>query len=80
MNQCKAIVDYMREHGSISNNEAVIKLGIGRLQARISDLRSAGHLYGLEEGEYIETTMTEFENKYTGRKGKYAEYSIVKAV
>lgn len=43
MNQCERILKYMERYGSISNREAVIELGIGRLASRICDLRKEGY-------------------------------------
>ena len=43
MNQCERILKYMQQFGSISNREAVIELGIGRLASRICDLRKEGY-------------------------------------
>lgn len=42
MTQHTLIIDYMREHGSISTYEAFIELGITKLTTRISELRKAG--------------------------------------
>lgn len=39
--QCELIVDYIREHGSISNLEAITELSVGRLASRIYDLKKA---------------------------------------
>lgn len=41
--QCGKILHYMREHGSITQAEAVEAIGCYRLGARIWDLRSRGH-------------------------------------
>lgn len=41
-NQKKRILQYMKIHGSISQGEAY-KIGIGRLSARIMELRIAGY-------------------------------------
>ncbi len=43
MNQCERILEYIERYGSISNREAVIELGIGRLASRICDLRKEGY-------------------------------------
>ena len=39
--QCEKILDYMRDHGSITARQAY-HLGIMRLASRISELRAAG--------------------------------------
>lgn len=41
-NQCRRIVDYVSEHGSITAQEAMNELGIFRLAARVSDLKDYG--------------------------------------
>lgn len=41
--QNQQILDYIREHGSISSYEAFLHLKILRLSARIFDLKEAGH-------------------------------------
>ena len=41
MTQNQRILEYMREHGSITQREA-IKLGCYRLSARIAELKSQG--------------------------------------
>ena len=43
MTQCEMIVDYMREHGSISPQEAVRDLHCYSLAARVKNLRDAGY-------------------------------------
>lgn len=42
MTQTQRIENYIKEHGSITNMEAMKELGILRLSARISDMRQAG--------------------------------------
>lgn len=42
MTQCERILKYMDDFGSISNYQATIDLGIGRLASRIHDLRRMG--------------------------------------
>lgn len=41
--QCTRIVNYMREHGSITQMEALKELGVFRLASRIHDLKEAGY-------------------------------------
>lgn len=43
VNQCEAVLSYIRRHGSITPLEALQELGVGRLAARINDLREQGH-------------------------------------
>lgn len=42
-NQCKRILKYIEQFGSISDREAVFDLGIGRLASRIYELRKEGY-------------------------------------
>ena len=41
--QIEKIVDYINEHGSITDNQAVRRLGIGRLASRIWDMKQLGY-------------------------------------
>ena len=42
MKQCERILAYLDEHGSITRMEAMSKLHIANLTARVADLRRAG--------------------------------------
>lgn len=42
MTQCERVVEYIRNHGSITQAEASKYLAVGRLAARVSDLRKKG--------------------------------------
>ena len=42
MTQNTMVLDWMREHGSITSRDAVNELGIQRLAARIHELRASG--------------------------------------
>lgn len=66
MNQNEQILEYMKEHGAISQREAV-KLGCYRLSARIHDLRRMG---------YIVIALTKRFETPEGRCGHYAEYRL----
>ena len=44
MTQHTLIIDFMREHGSITTYEAFMELGITKLTTRISELRRGGFL------------------------------------
>lgn len=48
MNQCEMIVEYLKEHGSITTHEAFFDLGISRLASRIHDLTEAGYSFKKE--------------------------------
>lgn len=43
MTQCQMIMSYINEHGSITPQEAMNKLGIMRLAARINEIDSPGY-------------------------------------
>ena len=67
MYQKNAILEYMREHGSISPLEALQEFGCLRLAARINDLK--------REGNRINRTMLHYTNA-AGRRVAYAVYSL----
>ena len=54
--QCQSLIDYLTRHGSITPNEALSALGIGRLSARVLDLKHGG--FG------IVTTMVEVPTRF----------------
>lgn len=54
-NQKQLILDYIQQYGSITNTEAVNDLGIGRLAARVEELRKLGYP--------IATVMEQGKNK-----------------
>ena len=41
--QARRILDYMNDHGSITQYEALQELGVMRLASRISELRKCGY-------------------------------------
>ena len=41
--QCQKIIEYCRQHGSITQLEAISCLGIMRLASRINDLKNSGY-------------------------------------
>ena len=65
MTQCDAILQHLREHGSITPREALDEYGCFRLAARINELRKAGH--------DIETMWTRFG------KQRWARYRLMPA-
>ena len=67
MNQCKRILEYIQRYGSISDREAVIDLGIGRLASRICDLR--------KEGYDIISERVKGKNRF-GETNYYARYKL----
>lgn len=42
-NQCRAVLAYIADHGTISGRDASHELGIERLAARVHDLKEAGY-------------------------------------
>lgn len=69
MTQCARILEYMREHGSITTSEAVNELGCNSLSRRITDLTSAGY--------NIVKTWQDGVNRW-GDKTRYLEYRLEK--
>lgn len=65
--QCDRIIQYIEDFGSITQMEALIDLGIMRLAARISEMRSKGYK--------IKTEFIHSKNRY-GEHMKYAKYSF----
>lgn len=68
MTQKEMILDYMRNHGGISQSEAFLQLGCSRLSGRIYDLRADGHT--------IFTDMVKGKNRY-GEPTEYAVYRLI---
>lgn len=72
--QCQRILDYMIDHGSITQLQALKDLGVFRLASRISELRKQGH--------QISSQMVKVENRYgeTCRVKRYrlsSDYTMV---
>ena len=65
--QTKRILDYMVEHGSITQIDALSECGIMRLASRISDLR--------KDGYPIASAMVKVENRF-GEKTSVKRYWI----
>ena len=63
--QYDRILDYMKEHGSITPMEAFSELGITRLAARVHELERKGFV--------IDREMEESKNRYGG-KSRYMRY------
>ena len=64
--QCKLILHYMKERGSITAKEALKLCGCMRLAARISDLKKRGIPIKSEPSYYIS------ENGYRVRHATYS--------
>lgn len=67
MTQCERILEYIRNHGSITQAEASKYLAVGRLAARISDLRA--------RGTKITTETVKVKNRF-GEKSEVARYKL----
>ena len=65
--QNQRVLQYMKDHGSISTMEAFADLGVTRLSARIKDLRTEGH--------EIEAKQEVSKNRY-GRAVNYCLYRL----
>lgn len=68
LTQCSRILQFMREHGSITQAEAAEELGCWRLGARIWDLRSRGH--------QIRRELVTGKNRF-GNNVRFARYSLI---
>lgn len=65
--QVTAVLDFIKNNGSITQKEASDELGVGRLAARISDLKKLGH--------EIKTEMIVVPTRYG--KTRVARYSLI---
>ena len=65
--QCERIIDYMHEHGGITQFEALNELGVMRLASRISELRRNGY--------EITSKMVKVKNRY-GEACRVKRYSL----
>lgn len=69
MSQVDRVQDYMEQHGSITQAEAIEAFGCYRLGARIADLK--------DRGVGIERIMEEGQNRF-GERTRYARYFLRK--
>lgn len=67
MSQSQMILEHLRTHGSITQQEAVELFGCYRLGARIYDLKAAGHK--------ISSVIREGVNRF-GARTRYAYYTL----
>lgn len=67
MSQTKQILEYIKEHGSITTLDAFTDIGCARLSARIADLRS--------EGVDIVSEQVAVKNRH-GKTCHVARYSL----
>ena len=68
MTQREAILEYIKEFGSITPYQAFADLGITKLATRISEMRKDGMTFKIE--------MVSTKNRY-GKSVSYAKYSFV---
>ena len=69
MSQCERIVQYINQHGSITQAEAMNDLGCYRLASRITDLKKLGFP--------IVSVWEEGKNRHD-EKVRYKRYSLAK--
>lgn len=67
MTQCERIIRHLQDVGSLTQTEAFMEYGIGRLSSRICELRAAGYPI---KSEYVTG-----ENRY-GEPVSYVRYSL----
>lgn len=67
-NKTEAVLNHLKEHGSITSLEAIEKYGATRLSAIIFNLRKRGYK--------IDTVDTDFVDRY-GYKSRYGNYILV---
>lgn len=65
--QCDRVLQYMKDFGSITQRQAIEDIAVGRLAARISDLKDRGYM--------IRTETETGKNRY-GESTSYARYSL----
>lgn len=66
--QNQRVIDYMTEHGSITQLQALNDIGVMRLASRISDLRKSGYV--------IAGSMETVKNRY-GEKCTIKRYRLI---
>ncbi len=62
MTQIEQVLEYLKEHGSITSMDAIVEFGCTRLAAKVFELRKQGY--------NIETI------KEKGKRGYYARYKL----
>ena len=71
MTQREAIIEYIKEFGSITPMQAYSDLGITKLATRISEMRKDGMTFKIE--------MVRSKNRY-GKSVSYAKYSFTEGL
>ena len=67
MTQCERILRHLQDGGTLTQAEAFIEYGIGRLSSRICELRAAGYP--------IKSEFVAGKNRY-GEPVSYVRYSL----
>lgn len=67
MKQADRVIEYIKEHGSITQRDAINDLGVACLAERVRDLRNAG--------VEVKKTMETSKNRW-GDVCRYARYSL----
>lgn len=67
-NKTEAVLNHLKQHGSITSLEAIENYGATRLSAIIFNLRKRGYK--------IDTVDTDFVDRY-GYKSRYGNYILV---
>lgn len=67
LSQCQRMVNYMKEHGSITVRQAEVELDINSPNRRLADLRERGYSFNEE--------WVEKKNRY-GEKVRYKVYRL----
>lgn len=73
--QNKMVLQYLKDHGSITPQEALRELGILRLSARVYELRQSEELK--KQGLRIGSEREKSKNRY-GSNVVYSRYFLVK--
>ena len=73
--QNKMVLQYLKDHGSITPQEALRELGILRLSARVYELRQSEELR--QQGLRIGSEREKSKNRY-GSNVIYSRYFLVK--
>ncbi len=67
LSQCQRMINYMKEHGSITVRQAEVELDINSPNRRLADLREKGYSFN--------ESWKEKKNSY-GEKVRYKVYSL----
>ena len=65
--QYNLIIDYLHEHGKITRFNALVKLGVANLPARVKELKAQGYTFN---------TVKKSKVNRNGRRITYVEYYL----